>query len=130
MSVAFRPGDRVVYEHRSRGGYGFVVRRVATVVHVTDKRVTIAIDPQPNQGSIVSVRPTSLTPCAASPTVARRLAGTPTAQDTPEYWEGLARDERAFARDYWATAESRSTRIANAEAYEARARELRAGGAA
>lgn len=59
--------------------------------------------------------------------VERRLAGTPTAQDTPEYWESLARDERAFARDYWATVESRAVRLRNAETYEARARELRGG---
>lgn len=56
----FLPGDRVVYTFVSRKGYGFVIRRTATVVRVTARRITIAMDPQPNTGSIISVRPGSL----------------------------------------------------------------------
>jgi hypothetical protein len=49
--------------------------------------------------------------------------------DTPEYWEGLARDERSFAADErksrYGTVESIRVHLENAKDYEARAKKLR-----
>lgn len=46
--------------------------------------------------------------------------------ETPEYWERLALDERAFAKDRNQTVESKLVHLRNAEDYERTAATLRA----
>lgn len=60
-------------------------------------------------------------------TTAARPAHTPGRHpsETPEYWDRLARDERAFATEPWQTVESRVLHLDNAQQYEAIARKLR-----
>lgn len=50
----------------------------------------------------------------------------PHCTETPEYWEGLARDERSFAQDRTGTVESQLLHKRNAEEYERKAVEIRA----
>jgi hypothetical protein len=52
-------GQRVIWRHVPRGGYGFVLRIPATVVKVTQKRVTIKVESE-TQPKTVSVDPASL----------------------------------------------------------------------
>lgn len=53
-------GLRVIWRHKPRGGYGFVLKIPAKVLHVTRKRVTIEVETDQRGPKTVSVDPANL----------------------------------------------------------------------
>lgn len=56
----FKPGDRAIWNHVPRGGYGYIEPIPVVVVRVTAKRVTIEVPLARGGTKRVSVHPMSL----------------------------------------------------------------------
>ena len=73
------PGDRVIYLHTDRGGYGFVARVPAIVVRVRPKRVIVRVATR--DGSERTIPVLALNLRAAKPDGCRRATAVSTSAD-------------------------------------------------
>jgi hypothetical protein len=55
--IEYQPGDLVIWEHETRGGYGYVERIPAIVVRPSAQKVTIEVQTVDGRAKRVSVNP-------------------------------------------------------------------------